>query len=141
VQVRHAASSNICDMMLARHLLIGFDCVLCLLCALLSAYPLLLCTHLILCKHCAARPGVSHTRALALTCSGHHGCAGNDDIITLKADDQPDVITMTFEDAKTERFAGGVTGRQTCFWGRAAAATTGLKWWQHSTPQPVFGHD
>ncbi|WIA10126.1 hypothetical protein OEZ86_000290 [Tetradesmus obliquus] len=32
-------------------------------------------------------------------------CAGNDDIITLKADDQPDVITMTFEDPKTERFA------------------------------------
>jgi hypothetical protein len=32
--------------------------------------------------------------------------AGNDDIITLKADDQPDVITMTFEDPKTERFAG-----------------------------------
>eukprot|EP00879_Flechtneria_rotunda_P020485 GHRR01021553.1.p1 GENE.GHRR01021553.1~~GHRR01021553.1.p1 ORF type:complete len:191 (+),score=47.83 GHRR01021553.1:473-1045(+) len=30
-------------------------------------------------------------------------CAGNDDIITLKADDQPDTITLMFEDPKQDR--------------------------------------
>jgi len=43
------------------------------------------------------------------TCNQLCCVAGNDDVVTLKSDDQPNDLTLMFEDPKQDRVAGLIT--------------------------------